>query len=154
MPTPLVRSHYQPIRLRAHNLLCLQGFRGRGYSEAFVAEMSAVARALADDPDTPVEVLSTPDRLCAACPNLRQGGCTLGGPAHEAHMRAQDEEVLRRLHLVSGEVLPWSRVLERITRSVAGPDLPAICTTCPWLPLGWCAEGLERLRGASARAGE
>jgi hypothetical protein len=142
----LVPSHREPIPIRAHSLLCLQGFRGRGYSEAFIAEMSAVHSAVAADPDTPVRVLTTPDRLCASCPNLKSGGCTLGGPDHEAHMRAQDEDVLRRLWLTPGDVLPWHRVLERIARSVRGDDLPAICTTCPWLSLGWCAEGIEALR--------
>jgi uncharacterized protein len=142
-PSP---SHVQPVAIRAHSLLCLQGFRGKGYDETFVAEMTAVHRALSADPDTPVRVLAGPDRLCRACPNLGPRGCTLQGPEHEAHMVAQDEAVLARLWLTAGEVLPWSRILERIARAVAGADLPGLCTTCPWLPLGWCAEGLERLR--------
>lgn len=147
---PLLRSHGPALRLRAHNLLCLQGFRGRGYDAAFVAEMTAVHRQLAADPDTPVEVVARPDRLCSACPHLAAGGCTLGGPEHEAHMHAQDEQVLRRLWLQDGEVLPWSQVLERIARSVRGSDLPGLCTTCPWLSLGWCAEGVDALREAPA----
>ena len=146
------RSHGEPIPIRAHSLLCLQGFRGRGYSDAFVAEMRAVHQALAADPDTPVRILASPDRLCAACPNLGAGGCRLGGSPHEEHMRAQDRDVLQRLWLVEGDVLSWGRVLERIARSVRGEDLPAICTTCPWLSLGWCAEGIDTLRGASAVA--
>jgi hypothetical protein len=145
-----IRSHGEPIPIRAHTLLCLQGFRGRGYSDAFVAEMRAVHTALAADPDTPVRVLTSPDRLCAACPNLRTGGCHLGDGPHEAHMRAQDEDVLRRLWLTPGDVVPWGRVLERIARSVKGEDLPGICTTCPWLSLGWCAEGIESLRAPAA----
>lgn len=150
MPDPIrYRSHGEPIPIRAHSLLCLQGFRGSGYSEAFVAEMRAVHTALATDPDTPVRVLTSPDRLCAACPNLESGGCHLGGPGHEDHMRAQDQEVLARLWLTEGDVLPWGRVLERIARSVAGADLPGICTTCPWLSLGWCAEGIDALRRAA-----
>jgi hypothetical protein len=145
-PAVPFRSHGEPIPIRAHSLLCLQGFRGRGYSDAFVAEMGAIHASLARDPDTPVRVLASPDRLCAACPNLKTGGCHLGGEGHEAHMRAQDEDVLRRLWLTAGEVLPWGRVLERITRSLKGEDLPGICTTCPWLALGWCAEGIDALR--------
>jgi hypothetical protein len=144
------RSHYEPIPIRAHSLLCLQGFRGRGYSDAFIAEMSAIHAALAADPDTPVRVLATPDRLCAACPNLKSGGCTLGGPDHEAHMRAQDLDVLHRLWLAPGDVVPWHEVLRRIVRSVRGDDLPTICTTCPWLSLGWCAEGIESLHAPAA----
>lgn len=146
VPAPAPRrAHYEPIPIRAHSLLCLQGFRGRGYSPAFVAEMAAVHTQLLADPDTPVRVLAAPDRLCAACPNLGPAGCTLSGPTHEDHMRAQDQAVLARLWLTPGEVLPWSRILERIARQVRGADLPGLCTTCPWLSLGWCAQGVDAL---------
>lgn len=152
----------EPIALRAHNLLCLLGFRGRGYDDRFVEAMTAVHARLRDGPSTPVRVLAQPDDLCSACPHLR-GGCTLGGPEHEAHMRAQDLEVARRLGLRPGDVLPWRDVLERVAGRVRGADLPPICTTCPWLSLGWCAEGVEGLRphpgeclprvGAAGKAG-
>ena len=142
-----------PIPLRAHNLLCLLGFRGKGYDAAFIAQMSAVHATLAADPRTPVELRASPDHLCAACPHL-SGGCRLGGPLHEEHMRAQDEDVLVRLGLRAGDVLAWQDVLDRVRTRVRGADLPAICTTCPWLSLGWCAEGIERLRAVSAPAAE
>jgi len=145
-----------PIPLRAHNLLCLVGYRGRGYDDAFVARMSAVHAALTRDPATLVEVRTGPDTLCDACPNLHLGkgpsasegggGCTLGEPDHEPHMRAQDEDVARRLGLAAGQVVTWAEILARVADRLRGRDLPGICTTCPWLPLGWCAEGIDRLR--------
>jgi len=145
-----------PIPLRAHNLLCLLGYRGRGYDDAFVARMSAVHSALARDPGTRVEIRTSPDTLCDACPNLRRGkggagpggagGCTLGEPDHEPHMRAQDEDVARRLGFEAGQVATWGEILARVADRLRGRDLPGICTTCPWLALGWCAEGIERLR--------
>jgi uncharacterized protein len=141
------------IPLRAHNLLCLLGYRGRGYDARFVAEMTTVHHVLERAPETLVEVRTRPDRLCGACPNLREHGCTLAGPDHEAHMRAQDEDVARRLGLKDGGVYPWREILERVARSVRGADLPAICTTCPWLSLGWCAEGIEALRTSLAANG-
>lgn len=138
-----------PVPLRAHNLLCLLGYRGRGYDAACVEQMTEVHRQLTTAPDTPIRVLLQPDRLCAACPHLGASGCTLGGPGHEASMQAQDAEVARRLGIEAGEVLPWRTLLARIADRVRGPDLPGLCTTCPWLPLGWCAEGVERLRAAA-----
>jgi len=138
------------LPLRAHNLLCLLGYRGEGYSEAFVAQMTDVHQTLVAAPATLVRVLATPDVLCATCPHLR-GGCTLGGPAHEAHMRAQDLDVLRRLDLEEGQVVPWRDVLARVAQRVRGADLPTICTTCQWLGLGWCADGVERVRTAHVR---
>jgi hypothetical protein len=139
-----------PIPLRAHNALCLLGFRGHGYSPAFVRETWAVHRALADDPSQTVRLLASPDRLCGACPNLREGGCTLGGPSHEDHMRRQDEDVLARLGFRAGDTPAWREVLARVAERVRGTDLPAVCTTCPWLHLGWCAEGIERTRAGGA----
>jgi hypothetical protein len=141
------------IPLRAHNLLCLLGYRGRGYDDRFVTEMTAVHDLLARDPESFVEVRTRPDRLCGACPNLREGGCSLGGPDHEAHMRSQDEDVARRLGLADGGVYRWREILDRVARSVRGADLPAICTTCPWLSLGWCAEGIEGIRTSHAAKG-
>jgi len=135
-----------PIPVRAHNLLCLLGYRGRGYDERFVGEMTALHEVLRAHPETRLEIRTSPDRLCAACPNLRGGGCTLGGPGHEAHMRAHDEDVADRLALRPGDVVPWSVLLRRVAESIRGADLAAICTTCPWLSLGWCSEGVERVR--------
>ena len=65
-------------------------------------------------------------------------------------MRAQDEDVARRLGLHAGEIVPWSEILHRVRSRLRGPDLPAICTTCPWLSLGWCAEGIERVHAGPA----
>jgi len=41
----------QPIRIRAHTLVCLQGYQGEGYSEDFVNEMDRVTATLKNDPD-------------------------------------------------------------------------------------------------------
>ena len=55
----------RPIPLRAHNVLCLHGFRGEGYSDAFVARMREVADRLTDAPSTEVTLLAGPDTLWA-----------------------------------------------------------------------------------------
>jgi hypothetical protein len=138
----------RPIPLRAHQVLCLQGFRGLGYSAAFVEEMAAVQATLRADPARLVRLAAEPDVLCAACPNLREAGCSLGGPDHEAHMRRHDRAVLAVLGVREGQVLAWAEVLDRVRRSVRGADLPALCTSCPWLPLGVCAQALEALRAS------
>ena len=120
-----------PIPLRAHNVLCLHGFRGEGYSEAFIERLREVHDRLRDDPSREVRLEAAPDVLCDACPHLGEAGCTLGGPGHEAHMHTQDVDVLRRLGCTEGEVLAWWAVLRLVADSIHGADLPAICTTCP-----------------------
>jgi hypothetical protein len=141
------------IRLRGHTLLCLQGFRGEGYSPAFVTNLALIHRDLADHSDQWVEVTDQPDSVCRACPNLGAEGCRLNGDRSEVEMRAQDHDVLSRLGCRPGERYQWSELLERIGRQVTGDDLPAICGSCRWLPLGYCKEGLIQLRRGTAQGG-
>ena len=148
--TDLVRDDDSTvIRLRGHTLLCLQGFRGEGYSAEFIANMAVIHRTLADHPEMLVEVLASPDAVCMACPHRHPSGCTLNGERSEEEMIEQDHEVLRRLGLKVGERLRWQDVLERIRTSVTGDDLPSICGSCRWLPLGYCREGINQLHHPS-----
>jgi hypothetical protein len=134
------------IRLRAHTLLCLQGFRGMGYSPEFVGNMAAVHRALAEHPESVVEILDSPDIVCGACPHRRLAGCTLNGSESEHEMARQDHAVLHRLRLRVGDCISWQHILERIHASIHPDELSVICGNCRWLPLGFCREGIERLQ--------
>ena len=134
-----------PIRLRAHTLLCLQGFRGMGYSPDFVDNMAAIHRTLTDHPQSLVEILDGPDAVCEVCPHRRLAGCTLNGDQFEKEMMAQDHAVLRRLELTVGSRIRWQDILDRIRALVQAEDLSLICGNCRWLPLGFCREGIDRL---------
>jgi hypothetical protein len=136
--------------LRGHTLLCLQGYRGEGYSPGFTDNLGAIHRSLSENPDQPVELAEEPDAVCGACPHRAPAGCTLNGQGSEAGMQAQDRHVLALLGLSTGGVVRWRDVLDRIRASVRGSDLPGICGRCRWLPLGYCAEGIEELRSKEA----
>lgn len=133
------------IRLRAHTLLCLQGFRGEGYSREFVENLTSIHRLLLERPDQLIEVIDVPDAVCAACPHRASSGCTLHHEESEMDMRAQDRHVLGLLDLTVGCVVPWHEVLTRIRVALTGDDLPDICGRCPWLPLGYCRDGMNHL---------
>ena len=135
-----------PLIVRAHTLLCLQGFRGEGYSPAFVENMGAIHRRFLTDPRRRVQVVAQPDAICNACPHLRTDGCHLKGPGFEETMKRQDRAVMARLGIAEGEILPWGDILHRIAAQIKGGDLGAICGACPWLPLGYCREGIDTLR--------
>jgi len=137
------------LRLRGHNLLCIQGFVGKGYSREFVANMTRVVESL--DEISEVTVLDSPDALCAACPNLDAGeGCRLHGTGTEDGIVRQDRDVMARLGLVVNETLTWGEILERVRTSIAPGDLDDICGTCPWLPFGHCKDGLKRIRSSTS----
>lgn len=133
------------LTVRAHTLLCLQGFRGEGYSPVFVENMGAIHRRLSTDPKTAVRVIARPDEICSTCPHLHPDGCHLKGPGFEAAMNRQDQAVMARLGIAEGEILSWGEILRRIAARIEGGDLDAICGACPWLPLGYCREGIDAL---------
>lgn len=134
------------IRLRGHTVLCLQGFRGEGYSRGFIENLTRIHRDLTEHPETLVTLVDTPDAVCGACPHRAEIGCSLNGDASEQEMRAQDRHVLALLRFQPGVCVRWVDILDRIRRSVTGDSLPGICGRCRWLPLGYCREGIERLR--------
>jgi uncharacterized protein len=127
--------------------LCLQGFRGKGYSKDFIDNLTAVQQSLLTDLGQPVEVTDRGDVVCGACPHQAATGCSLNGIGSEDAIRAQDHDVLRRLGLAPGDRLTWKAILDRIAASITGDSLDGICGGCRWLSLGYCREGLERLRG-------
>ena len=139
--------HSGRLRIRGHTLLCLQGFRGEGYSPEFVENLSAIHRLLTTFPEKPVEVIQAPDDICIACPNLKGDGCHLNGAGSEEEMKKQDVDVMKRLGMTEGLIFPWREILARVSRNMEGNDLVDVCGGCRWLPLGYCKKGIEALKG-------
>ena len=111
--------------------------------------MAAIHQALTTDPDRQIEVIASPDAVCGACPHRQLSGCTLNSERSEEEMVEQDREVMRRLGLMAGDRPRWGDLLERIRTSLSGEDLSSICGACRWLPLGYCREGINRLKEAN-----
>ena len=64
------------INLRPHHLLCIAFFKGKGYSDEFVSNMTSIVSALKENKDTPISLVSGEDDLCGHCPNNQNGICT------------------------------------------------------------------------------
>ena len=68
------------LRLRPHHFLCIQNYRGHGYSPAFDEKMESVIAALRRSSGAGIIVTHGSDDLCAACPHCRDGGCDSASP--------------------------------------------------------------------------
>lgn len=95
----------RPYTIRGHTLLCLQGFRGRGYSPSFVENLIEINNSLVENENTSVRVVAMPDDVCLACPNLKMNGCNLKGSGFETSMLAQDRQVMSLLEIREGRSL-------------------------------------------------
>ena len=135
-----------PIELRGHHLLCLLGYRGMGYSDAYVDNMTNVYRKLLDDPTTECQIVKGPDKLCACFP--------VDGDQHyhceDRNVAERDALILERLGLAAGQVVTWAEILSRVATALQPDDLLQICSTCPWLPYGVCQEGVRMVAAGEA----
>ncbi|MGB0499398.1 MAG: DUF1284 domain-containing protein [Rubricella sp.] len=132
-----------PVRYRPHHFLCSLGYEGKGYSEAFTANMTAIVigrlRAEGGE-ETVIEVTGHTDDICAPCPKRRGRLCT-----SQDRIKVLDRAHAHALRLKPGERLTWGQALERIREHVQPGDLSTICAGCQWLELGVCETALERL---------
>lgn len=122
------------IRLRAHHLLCLLSYAGKGYSPAFVANFDAIAARL----DAGEDILLTegPDDICA--PLLRDPSphCT------RASVRTRDQRAAHDIGLFLGQpvtagsrIIPTAALLRRMRSGFAGGQTRAACRGCEWSDL-------------------
>ncbi|GAB4386869.1 DUF1284 domain-containing protein [Albidovulum sp.] len=132
-----------PIRYRPHHFLCSLGFEGKGYSDAFTANMSAIVlgrlRAAGGDA-TEIEVTGATDDICAPCPRRRGRHCTA-----ERKIRMLDRAHAAALRLSPRERLSWGEAKARIRAHVPPGSLSTLCRGCEWEPLGLCEAALARL---------
>ena len=125
------------VRLRPHHLLCLQNFRGKGYSPAFVEKMTEVSARLGlspggrsdgQSPGAAILLVQGADDLCKSCPNCIDGQCSSQKPARF------DGLVLETCGISYGRLLP---------DGIKSPDFPRMsrhllekcCPGCEWLDL-------------------
>ena len=114
--------------LRGHHLLCLQGFQGYGYDKDFVENMTEInkIRKLAN---TTVSLTDSPDDICKACPNLKEGLCE--NQRQNENIKSMDIEVLSKLDPTKEyNALNLFKEVETIFNSKE--SLSKICSKCMW----------------------
>lgn len=122
------------VRLRAHHLLCVLTYVGRGYSAAFTANYDRVLGRLAAGEG--IELVSGPDEVC---------GPLLGDP--DAHcrldrIRDRDEAAARAIAaLLDRAIAPGDRIdvapelVARLRAAFRDGTIRAACAGCEWSDL-------------------
>lgn len=129
------------IELRAHHLLCLFGWRGRGYDEEFTDNFNKLIEDLKLNPM--VRLVEGADDVCAACPNLDNDCCRAPEYGHGAKAGPIDGRVLERLGVAHGETHCFAELIELVRAKIQPSEISDICGGCAWLKHGWCADGLR-----------
>jgi uncharacterized protein len=136
-----------PVRYRPHHFLRSLGFEGKGYSDGFTANMSAIVMGrlrAADGDATVIEVTAGLDDICAPCPHNRGHACDV-----QAKIDRLDTAHGAALGLRSGDRLTWGQAQERIKDRVPTGSLKRLCAGCEWEPYGMCEGALARLHAGA-----
>ena len=94
-------------KLRGHHLICLNFFRGEGYSEEFIKNIYSVIGK------QKVEIVNGADEVCAVCPYLKDDKCSSNEYTDEKIL-FQDREALRLLEFKSGMIVDWKTISLKI----------------------------------------
>jgi hypothetical protein len=140
----------KPLRLRGHHFICLQFFRGEGYSEEFVESLTALLARLTTEP---AEAVDTADDVCATCPELgSEGLCESESAGGEDEIRRIDSLAFELLELSPGERVTLACIRDRLAADAVavGRWRATACRGCAWENV--CEPGWGRLLGEEERA--
>lgn len=128
------------IKIRGHHFLCIEGFRGHGYSSDFVRNMKEIILKLKDDVD--VVIVDFPDDICIFCPNLKDGRC-VNEKGGEEYVLKMDRNFLSKSGFQSMKTYRYSYIKKIIYEVFkTKKDLLGICDVCSWKKI--CAWYLSR----------
>jgi len=142
-----------PVRLRGHHFICLQFFRGEGYSDEFVENLAHVVERATTDRAL---IASGVDNVCAACPELGPDNrCASESAGGEDEIARIDELALDVLGASAGQRLSLSEARELLEADAMGVGLwrANACDGCTWETVcesGWTAMLKDAERAARA----
>ncbi|MGJ7028340.1 hypothetical protein HNR54_000689 [Methanothermobacter sp. DSM 3267] len=116
------------ITIRAHHLLCIQGFQGYGYSEEFTENMELVIRKLRSRPSVSVMIVDSADEICTACPFMDGEACMMG----DESVKGMDSKLMEILGIRSGDIRDYSE-LESELKNMEASLIREVCGDCSWI---------------------
>lgn len=137
------------VGLRAHHLLCMLTYVGKGYSAAFVDNFDDLTSRLAAG--DAVVLVEGPDAICAPlCES--EGACA---HCHGAGVRLRDQRAMKELAPLLGIPLGTGSCLQldadllaRLRLAFTGGTIRGGCVGCEWADLCTCvaSTGYEGVR--------
>lgn len=124
------------LRLRAHHLLCIERFQGKGYNSEFTESMAQLIQELQKNSMQMIELLNEGDMLCENCPNcINENKCKLGNN----NVVQKNNLVLQYLKRKPKSHISYIQLQRMVQQSISEDDFNACCSNCRWYTTGVCA---------------
>ncbi|RUU11202.1 DUF1284 domain-containing protein [Mesorhizobium sp. USDA-HM6] len=122
------------VRLRAHHLLCLLTYVGKGYSPAFIANYDKVVGRLGEG--EAVLIVAGPDDICAPMLDEPEPHCLGEGAAERDELAARDVGALLGRPIQAGDRLVLdASSLAGMRKAFSSGLTRQACSGCEWSDL-------------------
>jgi hypothetical protein len=122
-------KYSDPIRIRAHHLLCIQGFQGYGYTKGFVLHMERVTYFLRSNPLYYLQIVVKSDELCFECPHDVNGRCIKGSVDEISKV---DRSVIEKANLDLKHIYTVSEGFSTVNKNLNHEHVVSLCSGCSW----------------------
>lgn len=118
----------EPVRIRAHHLLCMQGFQGLGYNKEFTENLTRIIEKTITNSSSFIKVIIGADCICECCPHNLKGTCDIESSNNIKNM---DSTILEKLAIKDGLVYSSALLLSK-TKNLSGGTVKELCGSCSW----------------------
>jgi hypothetical protein len=119
------------MKIRAHHLLCIQGFQGYGYTEDFSNNMAEIIKKLDSNPKQIIEIIAECDIICSCCPYNKKEKCK--NLIFNWTIKRMDKKVLKKIGLDVGTQASAENILSLVNKKFkTNHDIQEICRNCSW----------------------
>jgi len=121
------------MRLRPHHLLCTQTYRGKGYDNDFVDNMTAITNRLGREAGAQIEIVFSTDDICVKCPKMTgEDLCE-----ENAKVKAIDRKVVEYFGLEE-KCYIYQNIIREIKAKMTASIMDDICGDCNWYKVSDC----------------
>jgi|GEM_PF-33188 len=129
-------NNERPIKLRPHHLLCLQGFSGKGYSDDFIENMTAIKEVLSDK-NSIINLVFSNDDICFKCPHLLTNNLCATGSG----VKIKDDKIIKYFSLVQKQY-NYHELITQIKEKITPSIMADICNECTWYDNSHCRKNI------------
>lgn len=118
------------MEIRAHHLLCIPRFRGKGYNKKIKRGIFNIQKRIKENPNMKIKVIKSCDAVCNACPFMLNKKCVKKPEIN--HIEIQDNRVIKKLNLKENQIFK-ARDIFNLSAKIKNKELKQICKGCGYL---------------------
>lgn len=123
------------IRLRPHHLLCIQNYKGKGYSLEFTENMDKIVETLKHNSGEEIKIIFSTDDVCNKCPNKQDEDLCISN----YKVKLIDNKVITYLDLKE-DIYRYNYLVELLKAVIDKNSFSDICGECEWYKKGVCKD--------------